>query len=113
MKERWILYFDGACPLCIKSQNKIKELLSENIKLSVVDLNSSIAHSKGYSNKQVVLEISDCVYVGYHAWLKILTQTKFAWAASKIFRPLFIVLYFFVSKNRKLISKIFFNRVID
>jgi predicted DCC family thiol-disulfide oxidoreductase YuxK len=52
MKERWILYFDGACPLCIKSQNSLKKYLPEHIKLTAVDLNSQIAKNKGYDLKQ-------------------------------------------------------------
>lgn len=107
MKERWILYFDGACPLCIKSQNSLKKYLPEHIKLTAVDLNSQIAKNKGYDLKQVVLETTEGVFFGYNAWLKILAQTKFAWATSLFFRPCFIVCYFLISKNRKIISKFF------
>jgi predicted DCC family thiol-disulfide oxidoreductase YuxK len=105
MKERWVLFFDGACPLCLKTQSKLPALLSSRIKLTVVDLNSEIAKSKGYDLKQVVLETNKKTYFGYHAWLQILAETKYDWATNILIRPCFIVFYYFVSRNRKILSK--------
>ena len=105
MKSRWILFYDGACPLCIKTKYKIANLLGNDIKLSVVDLNSSIAKSKGYDLSQVVLEIGPDIYRGKEAWLKIISHTKYAWFSHILFRPCFIVFYYFVNKNRKFLSR--------
>jgi len=85
----------------------LKLLIWNYIKLTFVDLNGEIAKAKGYSNKQVVLETSQGVYFGMQAWLKILEHTKYSWATHILLRPLFCVLYFIVSRNRKLLSKIF------
>ena len=106
MKTRWILFFDGACPLCLKSQYKISKLISPQIKLTTVDLNGPIATSKGYSNKEIVLEANSEVYFGYKAWVKLLSETKYSFLSHLIFRPIIIVTYFFISRNRKLISKL-------
>ena len=105
MRSRWVLFYDGACPLCVKTKSKIENLLANNVKLTVVDLNSSIAKSKGYDGMQVVLEADNSIYYGYQAWLKILSKTKYAWCTNILFRPLFILLYKFVSKNRRFLSK--------
>lgn len=105
MKSRWILFYDGACPLCIKTKSKITNLLDKNIKLSLVDLNSTIAKSKGYDLSQVVLEIGPDVFRGKEAWLKIISHTKYAWFSHILLRPCFIVFYHLVNKNRR-----FFNR---
>jgi predicted DCC family thiol-disulfide oxidoreductase YuxK len=105
MKERWVLYYDGACPLCTKANTKIKELLP-SVKLTSVDLNSVIAISKGYAKNNVVLETPSQVFLSYKAWLKILQHTKYKWATNILIRPLFILFYHSISKNRKLISKI-------
>jgi predicted DCC family thiol-disulfide oxidoreductase YuxK len=106
MKTRWILFYDGACPLCVKTKSKIKNLLRDDIKLSVVDLNSSIAKSKGYDLSHAVLEVGTDVYHGHKAWLKIVSHTKYAWASNILIRPCFIVFYHLVSRNRKLFSKL-------
>ena len=108
MKERWFLYFDGACPLCMKSQNKITELLQQNIKITAVDLNGPIAKAKNYSGS-VVLETPNAVYIKHYAWLRILENTKYKWFTHILFRPLFIVFYHVISKNRKIISKLIKN----
>ena len=71
-----------------------------------MDINGEIAKSKGYSPTQVVLETPTQVLTGYHAWLKILSQTKHKWITNIVLRPVFIIGYFLVSKNRKLISKL-------
>lgn len=105
MKQRWILFYDGACPLCFKSQSKLISLIDKNIKLTAVDLNSSIAKSKGYDNKQVVLETPVQNYYGYHAWLKLLEKTKHKYFTFIGLRPLFILAYYIISKNRSIISK--------
>ena len=104
MKERWVLYYDGACPFCTRANSKITKLLPD-VKLTSVDLNSEIAHSKGYDKNSVVLETPEKTYKGHYAWLKIIEQTNFKWATNIFCRPLFIVFYVIVSKNRKLISK--------
>lgn len=105
-KERWVLFYDGACPLCFKTQSKLSNYLSDNIKLTVVDLNSKIAQSKKYSLKEVVLETQSQTYFGYSAWLMILSETKYSWLTSIFLRPLFILSYQIISKNKKIISKI-------
>lgn len=105
MKKRWVLFYDGACPLCVKTKSKIENLLSNQVKLTVVDLNSSIAKAKGYSREQVVLETDNELFFGYKAWLKILSCTKYSWATHILLRPCFIAFYFIVSKNRKFFSK--------
>ena len=80
MIERWVLYYDGACPFCTRANDKVRKMLP-NIKLTSVDLNSEIATSKGYKDS-VVLETPSKIYKGYHAWLKIIEQTKYRWFAS-------------------------------
>ena len=106
MKQRWVLFFDGACPLCFKSQSSLVNLVSSEIKLTAVDLNSSIAKSKGYTNDQVVLETPSATYYGYRAWLQLLSKTKYSWTNFILFRPCFILFYLIISKNRKIISKL-------
>lgn len=105
MKQRWFLFFDGACPLCFKTQSWLIQAIDKNIKLTAVDLQSSIAKSKGYSSKSVVLETSHGIYYSYHAWVQILSKTKYKVFASFVFRPFLILAYYLISKNRKLISK--------
>ena len=105
MNERWFLFYDGACPLCVKTQNKIHNLLPK-VKVTVVDLNGQISKIKGYSNKQVVLETPDNIYHGIYAWIHILKQTKYKPVTYAIFKPILFLIYWFISKNRKLISKI-------
>ena len=105
MKERWFLFFDGACPLCFKSQSKLKTLLPD-VKLTAVDLNSDIAKQKNYPNTAVVLETPNQIYKGYAAWLKILSHTKYKFVTSILLRPIFIFMYYFISKNRKLLGKL-------
>lgn len=106
MKNRWILFFDGACPLCTKYKTTISQLSSNNIKLTTVDLNSHVAKSKGYSNNKLVLETTDNVYYGFDACIKLLSQTKYNWSTHWVFRPVVFVGYLFISTNRKLISKL-------
>jgi predicted DCC family thiol-disulfide oxidoreductase YuxK len=106
MKQRWVLFFDGACPLCFKAQASLPNFLPEDVKLTVVDLNSPIAKSKNYTLNHVVLETPDKTFVGYHAWLQVLSRTKYSWTTSLLIRPCFILIYFIISKNRKIISKI-------
>lgn len=105
MKERWILFYDGACPLCFKTKNKLQSLLT-NVKLTAIDLNSEVAKQKRYSNRSVVLETPTQVFKGYHAWLKIVSETKYKFFAHILLRPIFIIFYFLISKNRKLIGKL-------
>jgi predicted DCC family thiol-disulfide oxidoreductase YuxK len=104
MIERWILFYDGACPLCLRTQSKLPALLP-NVRLTALDLNSKIAESKGYKD-QVVLETEHGIYKGLNAWIKILSQTKYRFITFVFFRPILIIGYFFISKNRKLISKL-------
>lgn len=106
MIDRWILFYDGACPLCMRTKSKLPELLGRRIKLTAVDLNSDIAKSKGYSNKTVVLETPYGVFKGYHAWLIILSLTKYRWTTIIFLRPIFIVFYFIISRTRKIIGKL-------
>ena len=105
MRLRWILYFDGACPLCMKTQYKLKDLISPHIKLTAVDLNSGIAKTKGFTGQSVVLETPEQIYTGHNAWLKILSETKYKWLTNILLRPFFIMGYIIVSKNRKRLSK--------
>ncbi len=105
MKTRFTLFYDGACPLCVKTKSKIESLLHHTIKLTVVDLHSSIAKAKGYDGQQVVLEVGNDIYYGYKAWLKILSHTKYSWATHILLRPCFIVFYQIVSRNRKFLSR--------
>jgi len=105
-KERWMLFYDGACPLCFRAKSKIHSYLNKKIKLTVVDLNSNIAKSKNYSNDQVVLETPRGTYFGYRAWIEILNMTKYSWVTHIFLRPIFILSYYLISKNRKTISKI-------
>jgi predicted DCC family thiol-disulfide oxidoreductase YuxK len=106
MKSRWVLFYDGACPLCMRTQNKIYDLISDDIKLTAVDLNGAIAISKGYNKNSVVLETPEQNYYSYHAWLKILSKTKYKWCTHLLLRPAFILFYLIVSKNRKMIGKL-------
>jgi hypothetical protein len=106
MKKRWVLFYDGACPLCFKSKSWLYKSLDGEIKLTVVDLNSDIAKVKNYDKSSVVLETANGTFKSYHAWLKLLSKTKYKWVTTMLLRPFFIVFYFLVSRNRKLISKI-------
>lgn len=105
MKERWILFYDGACPVCMRSSAKLPGLLP-NVKLTAIDLNSPIAQYKGYGKNSAVLETPNKIFKGYRAWLKILSCTKYKWTTFLIYRPFFLLFYALVSKNRQLISKI-------
>ena len=84
----------------------MKHLISDNIKLTAVDLNSDIAKSKGYTKDTVVLETATCTFKGYKAWLEIVKETKYKWSTSLMCRPFFMLAYMLISKNRKLINKI-------
>ena len=106
MIERWVLFYDGACPLCFKTQSNLVKFLPDNIRITAVDINSNIAKHKGYTNKNVILETPDCVYIGHKACLKILSHTKYNWLNAIILRPIVFITYQIVSKNRKLISLI-------
>jgi len=105
MKRRWILFYDGACPLCFRSKSWLFNAINKNIKLTAVDLNSDIAKQKGYSLKSVVLEADGHIFKSYHAWIKLLSETKYKHFSSPFYRPLIIIIYYIVSKNRKIISK--------
>jgi len=105
MNERWFLFYDGACPLCVKTQNKIHNLIP-NVKITVVDLNGQIAKQKGYSCKQVVLETPNNIFYGIDAWVHILSNTIYKMITYSVFKPILFLIYWFISKNRKLISKI-------
>ncbi len=105
MRERWVLFYDGACPLCIKAKGKLQSHL-HNVKMTVVDLNSDVAKRKGYDNKQVILEVSDQTYRGLSAWVKIISKTKYSFLSNIAFRPFLFLFYVCVSKNRKYIGKL-------
>ena len=104
MIERWVLFYDGACPLCVKTQSSIAKIIPDGIRMTAVDINSEIAKSKGYANTNIILETPDCVYIGHHACLKILSHTHWSWANHILLRPAIIIVYHIVSKSRKLIS---------
>jgi predicted DCC family thiol-disulfide oxidoreductase YuxK len=106
MKERWILFYDGACPLCFRSKSWLFEAVDKNIKLTAVDLNSNIAKQKGYSTKSIVLETKTQTFTSHHAFLKLLSKTKYKFFTNIYFKPIFIFLYFVVSKNRKIVNKL-------
>ncbi len=105
MKERWVIFYDGACPLCIKAKDRLQSNLP-NIKITVVNLNSDVAKRKGYDNKQAVLEAEGRIYKGLPAWVKILSKTKYKFLSNKIFRPFLFLFYVFITKNRKYIGKL-------
>lgn len=100
MRERWILFYDGACPLCSKAQNKILTMMSDDVKLTTVDLNSPIAKASKFANDQVVLQTPDQIYHGYEACAKILSKTRYGWLVSPRISPLTRLVFRFVSKNR-------------
>ena len=104
MKERWILFYDGACPLCMRTKSRLFTLMPKNIKLTAVDLNSSIAKNKGYLGA-VTLETPERVYTSYHACIKLLSETKYKWVTHIFLRPLLIIVYHAISGNRKLLSR--------
>lgn len=106
MIDRWILFYDGACPLCMKTKSKLPSLLGDGIRLTAVDINGSVAKTKGYPSDKVVLETPQGIYHGHKAWLKILTRTKYRWVTRIYLRPFFIIFYYIVSRNRKLIGKL-------
>lgn len=105
MIDRWILFYDGACPLCMKTKSKLPDLLGRRFRITAVDLNSDIAKLKGYDSKTVVLETPHGVYKGCKAWLIILSLTKYRWTTIIFLRPFFIMFYFLISKTRKIIGR--------
>lgn len=106
MKERWILFYDGACPLCNKAKSKISKILDDKIKLATIDLNSEVALLQGYTNKDLVLVTPSNVFYNFDVWKILISNTKYKWITNPIFRPVFYLFYLFVSKNKKIISKI-------
>lgn len=90
MIERWILFYDGACPLCTKAQSWTKYV--KGVKMTTVDLNSEIAKQKGY-NKDLVLETSTCVYSGAIVIEKILSRTILSGMGSAL-KPVSVAIYF-------------------
>ncbi len=105
MRERWVLFYDGACPLCTKVKNKLQTHIP-NKNITLIDINGDVAKRKGYNNKQVILETKNQIYQGFGAWLKIISETKYKFLTYVIFRPLLYFLYLFISKNRQYIGKL-------
>jgi predicted DCC family thiol-disulfide oxidoreductase YuxK len=112
MRTRWTIYYDGACPVCFKSKNTIFKLINSRIKLTAIDLNSDIAKLKGYNLKTVVLETPCEIYKGYHAWLKIFSETKYYKLTNGTFnRILFAIVYYLVTLYTK-ITKLYIKYII-
>ena len=106
-KQRWILFYDSACPVCYRLKSKWLNELSMNIKLTVVDLNSIVAQSKGYSNKTIVLETPSGVYIGYKAVNILLSNINTFWAKVKPIRYILLTGILLVSLNKKIMRKLY------
>ncbi len=93
--------------MCLHSKAQIMRLISDNIKLTAIDLNSLSAAKKGYSQKKFVLETTNEIYYDRDAWYMLIGATKYRWMTHKSLKPIFNLCYYLIAKNRTLISKIF------
>lgn len=76
VKERWFLYYDGACPLCTRLKTGIEHMMSGTVKFTMVDLGGTIAKSKGYDKSNIVLETPAGSFFGSNAIREISSKFK-------------------------------------
>lgn len=104
-KETWILFYDGACPMCQKIKDNIAHNIDTHIRLTVVNLNSEIAKNRGYSLNNPVLETPSGIYVGFDVVWQLLGVSKYKCLRKRIFKPLIRFLYFGLFVSRMVIKR--------
>lgn len=103
-RETWILFYDGACPICFRSKTWINKNLNSEIRLTVVDLNSEVAKNRGYSSHEPILETPNGVFRGFDVVWQTLGKTKFKGFKNPIFKPVLKCLYWLFTALRKIIQ---------
>lgn len=105
IKERWILFYDGGCPLC-RHLKKNLGISDSFIKLTTVSLSSELANVFGYKQLTLVVMYAnkEIIYEGYDAFLVILEKSKYSWLANIFSGKLSWYIYLVLSKIRKILK---------
>jgi len=91
MIERWFLYYDNACPICLKTKQIVSNLELNQVRLTIASNNTAISKSLNVKEDKITL-IADRNYYGFEAVCKIISRSRYNWL-STFGKPILFLFY--------------------
>lgn len=99
MIERWFLYYDNACPICLKTKQIISNLELHQVRLTIASNNTQIAKTLMINKDEITLVTAAKHYYGFDAVCKIISRSRYKWMAS-FGKPLLFLSYICIALIR-------------